>query len=404
MRGITVVSPMWGDRKITDRMIFSVLHQFISEKNPYKIHLVLVDDYIEGRINGKSYYEYYISEEFKQFYNPDFIEITLIINEEHKYQGESREIGFLAGKYKYFLLIDCDDMLAPNVCDKYLEVIRQNKKNLPLAYISGLVYGFDTELTSQIIPGDSIWVQSRCYNRDFILKHGIHFPKGLNSKQGEDYPFMMMLDYAFNHDPSYNMVSLITEENSQCTAYWFPNYNSLSRQPHYTQHLSGWTMQSSLMIINYFEKFNEENDIVDEEDEIIKEKILNMTIYSFYNLLDFLKEVSTTDYEPKIEDWEALKNAVKKLRLKLKEKYWNEILYSSVEDELYKVKNFSDVHFTESWIGNFYDFINNEQPILEMSYEEMIEYSNNLEFDEAEHEIHSPQVQAWKKRHEKEVD
>jgi len=158
------------------------------------------------------------------------------------------------------------------------------------------------------------------------------------------------------------------------------------------------------MIINYFEKFNEENDIVDEEDEIIKEKILNMTIYSFYNLLDFLKEVSTTDYIPKIEDWEALRDAVKKLRLKLKEKYWNEILYSSVEDELYKVKNFSDVHFTESWIGNFYDFINNEQPILEMSYEEMIEYSNNLKFDEAEHEIHSPQVQAWKKRHEKEVN
>ena len=26
MNGITVVSPMWGNREITDRMIFSVLH------------------------------------------------------------------------------------------------------------------------------------------------------------------------------------------------------------------------------------------------------------------------------------------------------------------------------------------------------------------------------------------
>ena len=85
-RGITIVSPMWGERKITDRMIFSVLHQFKSSENPYKIHLVLVDDYIEGRLeNNKSYYEYYLSEEFKQFYDPDFIEIELIINDEHKY-------------------------------------------------------------------------------------------------------------------------------------------------------------------------------------------------------------------------------------------------------------------------------------------------------------------------------
>ena len=47
--GITVVSPMWGERTVTDRMVFSVVHQFISDKNKFKIHLVLVDDYIEGR-------------------------------------------------------------------------------------------------------------------------------------------------------------------------------------------------------------------------------------------------------------------------------------------------------------------------------------------------------------------
>ena len=87
MKGITVVSPMWGDRKITDRMVFSVLHQFKDNDNPYKINLVLVDDYLEGRNkkNNESYYKYYISEEFKQFYDPNFIEITLIVNNEHKY-------------------------------------------------------------------------------------------------------------------------------------------------------------------------------------------------------------------------------------------------------------------------------------------------------------------------------
>lgn len=48
-RGITIVSPMYGDRTKTDRMVFSVLHQYISKKNPFNIHLVLVDDYIERK-------------------------------------------------------------------------------------------------------------------------------------------------------------------------------------------------------------------------------------------------------------------------------------------------------------------------------------------------------------------
>ena len=86
--GITVVSPLYGPRKIVDRMIFSVLHQFVSKDNPYKINLVLVNDYIENIHE----YDYYISDEFKDFYDDKFIEITLINNEEHKYQGESREI------------------------------------------------------------------------------------------------------------------------------------------------------------------------------------------------------------------------------------------------------------------------------------------------------------------------
>jgi hypothetical protein len=34
-----------------------------------------------------------------------------------------------------------------------------------------------------------------------------------------------------------------------------------------------------------------------------------------------------------------------------------------------------------------------------MSYNEMLEYCKELEFDEVGHEIHSKQVIAWKKRH-----
>ena len=79
----------------------------------------------------------------------------------------------------------------------------------------------------------------------------------------------------------------------------------------------------------------------------------------FYNLLDFLKEVASTDYKPLKEDWYELRNNVKKLRQRFKDKYYDEVVYSDIEDMLYQVRHFSDVRFTESWIGNFYDYMNN---------------------------------------------
>lgn len=411
-KGITVVSPMYGERNITDRMVFSVLHQYISKRNPFNIHLVLVDDYLEGRgPNNESYYECYLADDFKKLYDTEHIKITIVKNNEHKYQGESREIGWKAGKYDYFLLIDCDDILAPNACDRYLDIIEkattkfeENLEPKPIACIHGLVYSFDTNGYEHNIEGHGIWVQSRCYNREFIKKYDIHFLTGTYSRQGEDYPFIRKLDYAIAHQEEYQVVKVPYGQNldCQCTAYWYPNENSLSRQdPHYGQHLSGWTMASSNSILDYFIEFNKKYGFEDKEDEFMKHEYLNMTIYSFYNLLDFLKEVSSTDYKPLEEDWYELRDNVLKLKNRLKEKYWNEIVYSDIEDMLYQVKHYSDCRFTESWIGTFYDYINKDTNILSMTYDDMINYcKNELKFDAVGHEIHSPQVVAWQKRHQ----
>lgn len=405
-KGITVVSPMYGERKVTDRMVFSVIHQYISEKNPFKIHLVLVDDYLEARgENDESYYNYYISEEFKQFYDPEIIEISIIKNKEHLYQGHSREVGYMAGKYDYFLLLDCDDTLAPNCCDRYLDIISKAESEgdkLPLACVYGFLYGFATNGYEQKIVGESIWVQSRCFNRRFIEKHDIHFPRGLNSKQGEDYPFMRKFDYALKHDKNYRAVRLPykTNQDCQCTAYWFPNEDSLSRKdPHYGQHLSGWTMASSNSILDFFEEYNKKHGFVDAEDEYMKHEYLNMTVYSFHNLLNFLKEVASTDYIPIEDDWYALRDNVRRLRQRLKDKYWDEIVYSDVEDMLYTVRHFSDCRHEECWFGTFFDYMESEVPMLRMDYQEMMDYCKELEFDSAGHEVHSKQVVAWQKRH-----
>lgn len=411
-KGITIVSPMWGKRKVTDRMVFSVIHQYISNKNPFQIHLVLVDDYIEGRgENDSSEYDYYLSDEFSALYDTDKIRISLLKNPEHKYQGESREIGWIAGNFDYFLLVDCDDMLAPNACDRYLHIINDNAKKddaKPIACIHGLLYSFDTNGYEHNIPGHSIWVQSRCYNRKFLKKYGIHFPTGTNSRQGEDYPFIRKLDYAIGHQQDYITVKIPYETpdhpDTQATAFWFPNEDSLSRKdPHYGQHLSGWTMASSNNILDFFDSFNKKYGFEDDEDEFMKHEYLNMCIYAFYNLLDFLREIAMTDYKPIEEDWYALRDNVAKLRKRLKDKYYDEIVYSDIEDMLYNVRHHSDCRFVESWIGNFFDYMSDTDGIVtkifSMSYEEMMEYCGTLEFDGVPHEIHSPQVIAWEKRH-----
>lgn len=419
IKGISVISPMWGERKITDRMVFSVMHQYLGKDDPLNVELILVDDYIEGRKeNNESPYEYYLSDEFKSFYDTDHITIRLIKNESHKYQGESREIGFLAGTYDWFILCDCDDMISPNACDRYRHIIntyyetdeQYTKDKKELACVCGYLYSFAEHGYENNIIGESIWVQSRCYNRKFIKDNDIHFPTGTNSRQGEDYPFIRKLDYALKHsNDTWTSVKLAYNNNVDCqaTVFWFPNDDSLSRKdPHYSHHLAGWTMASSNSIIEYFMEYNKKHNIEDEEDEAMKHEILNMTIYAFYNLLDFLREVASTDYKPLKEDWEILKKSVKSLRKKLRDVYWNEIVYSDVEDMLYQVKHYSDVHFCESWFGTFYDFINEgflvkNKDILNMSYKEMFEYCHTLEFDGAQHEIHSKQVQAWVKRHKK---
>ena len=407
--GLTVVSPMYGDRTITDRMVHSVIYQFISKRNPFNIHLVLVDDYLEKRgKNDESYYEYYTSEEFTKNYDTEKIKITIIKNPEHKYQGESREIGFLAGDYNYFLLLDCDDMLAPNACDRYITMLRSNQMNVgqpgfkKIACIYGYLYGFDTDGFEQKVIGESIWVQSRCYSRAFCKKHGIHFPTGTNSRQGEDYPFMRMFDYALNHDDGYAALKLDYNQGKdcQCTAYWFPNENSLSRKdPHYGQHLAGWTMQSSNRILNFFDEYNKKHGFVDQEDEYMKHEYLNMNVYAFYNLLDFLREVASTDWNPLEEDWYAIRDAVDQLRQRLVDKYYDEIVYSDIEDMLYNVHHMSDVRFVESWIGTFYDYMKERSFIFDLDYKQMRDYCKTLEFDGARHEIHAPYVKAWEARH-----
>ena len=166
-------------------------------------------------------------------------------------------------------------------------------------------------------------------------------------------------------------------------------------------------MASSNSILDFFDSYNKKHGFADQEDEYMKHEYLNMTIYAFYNLLDFIKVVSMSDYKPIEDDWYALRDNVCKLRTRLKEKYWDEIVYSDVEDMMFNVRHHSDCHFTEPWFGTFYDYMENDNAIVDkkgtsvfdMDYKTMMKYAKSLEFDGAGHETHSKQVVAWMERH-----
>lgn len=399
-KGISVIIPCWGELDVVSNSVLSAVRQWAPSDRAYpKFHVQLVDDMIEHRNeDGSSIYEYFLSDEFKKLYDTDRVSIDLIVNDTHKYQGESREIGFNAAKYDYFVLLDCDDMLAPNCLYRYWEVIEKESVNKPIAVIHGNLYSFDKDEYCNIIPGTSIWVQSRCYNRRFIHHHEIHFPTGMRSRQGEDYPFIRCLDYACEHDQSYQCITF--DDKAPVFAYWFPNYNSLSRQdPHYGQHLSGWTMGSSLQILDYEKWFNDENGLTMEDDERYKMDVLNMNVYAMYNLLDWLFNVSVDkEWTPREDDWYALRDNV----IKLKEHLiplWKEYVPSDIYDMLYQVKHFSDVRFVESWLGNFFDFAENEWKPLSMNYNEMMEYCHSIKFNQAMHCEDAEYTKAFIERH-----
>lgn len=243
--GITIVSPLYGDRKLVDRMVFSVLHQL--NRGDFKIHLVLVSDYVEKPRE----YNYYTSRAFKKFYNSDLIKITLIKNKEHKYQGESRYIGIEHGDYNWCYMIDCDDILQFNTCDTLVQQLRKSDENL--ACLTGEIAALDPDGNSSIIKSPVHWVQRLCVSRDFLHKYDIKFPTGITSKRGEDFYFYYTLRYAISNS-EYKLEHL---DSNFPIAFWCWNEGSISRIPKQDNILyDACTIQVMTDCVKYYNWFN----------------------------------------------------------------------------------------------------------------------------------------------------
>lgn len=410
--GISVIIPAYGDLKTNTKSVYSAATQCLGKLNePHpKVEIVIMADDIEYQTanNGSSVFDYFLSDEFKKLYDTENVEIRVIHNLEkygdHIYQGGGRLFGMEIAKYSFCILFDSDDILAPLTVRMYWDII-QKEKEKNIYKIGGNFISFDSNGYYNEI-NKSIWVQEYCYNSDFFSKFNLNddtiYTNKINRKQGEDYLMCQIADYTYEHNID-EWISINIDDIG--IGYWIPNYDSLSRKdPYYGQHLAGSTMNSSNTILDYMEKYNKKHKIVDKEDEIFKHRVLNMTIYGFFNLFDFLKTVgvgkySDNPYIPIEEDWNLLVFNVKKLRERLLN-YYDEVQFADIEDQLYATRHMSDCRCCNVWAGSFYDFMDGKMMnILNMDYNAMMEYCKGLEFDEnVVNEIHSKQYIAFMNR------
>lgn len=438
--GLTVVIPAYGPVNVVTRSVYSAVSAYRGKTNNYHLEVLIYADDIEYQKEheGKSQYDYFLSDEFnKLIERPELTEIRVIHNldvyGEHIYQGGARLEGLNNSKYKLVCLMDCDDVFAPSFIVQALDIYNKEAEKCPIFRIGAGHLSFD-ENGYQKNVGNSIWVQAYAWNSDFVKHFGFTmnsiYKNKINRRQGEDYLMCQEFCYAFEH----NRANADDIQNKRCWtddekplkwqeimvqdsrdtlphSFWYPNHDSLSRQdPFYGQHLAGSTMASSNTIVEFMEEYNKTHNIEASESEAMKHRLLNMCVYSFYNIFDFIKTVSVSHkmhgldsknpaYIPKEEDWYLLRDNCAKLRSHLL-KYWKELQYDDVVDELYKVHHMSDARVCNVWECNFFEYMDKPIKLFKMDYDQMMRYARSLDWDNgAINCTSSQQYIAFIKRH-----
>lgn len=409
--GISVIIPAFGQVSTVKNSIWPCLLQCLGkkdEKRP-KLEILIMNDDIDNPDKYdcfKSFLKYADSDiEIRIIHNKDYM-----TDENKLYQGGSRLIGAKLAKYTFVIFLDCDDILAPNCIRNYWDIVQDEaakKEAKPIACIGSIFRSFDSHHYQNDIGKDvfSIWVQGRLWNSDFMEEHNLTdenvYINKINRKQGEDYLFVNMFDYCAEHEE--DKWQRIMTKDFIC-GFWIPNYNSLSRKDiYYGEHLAGSTMSSSNCIYNFMKKYNKEHSLDNSQDEFMKHRLLNMNIYAFFNLYDFIWTIgisknSKNPYKPLKEDWYLLRDNVRQLRKELLNSYYDEIQDNDIINEYWAVINRSDCRIHNTFEGTFFDYMKSGCRWFNYDYNKMVEEAHKLDFDSVNC-LQSKQVKAWKKRH-----
>lgn len=386
MFDVDLIIPCYGNSEIIEKGIASLAIQWHKEY----LHVTLVNDCSP---NTDCDYQDLV-DKYK-----NFMDIRCIRTPGNGGQGLARQFGIDNTSHEYFMFMDEDDQLGNGVafsqfvgaveCANFVydqggaiicgedgkPVDKEDAK--PVALVSGPLFVFDNNTSYTIDNVNRVWVNSKLYNRSFIRKHNIRFNVE-QSRHAEDYFWMSCFFYAVDNDPDYQSILL---DNSGIYYLWYPNEKSQSRvDPDYGYMLSGYTMGGSVNILKYVRDSRLNGIEWTEEREIrYRGMVLNMTMYSYFTLLSFIRHVAETGYVPKLElDWYLLRDSCNRLRKKAK-KYFHFYTYTEKIEQYYVVKNHTDVMFTEPWI-EFDRYIMEGCEELKWSFEKLLGCKGKMKF------------------------
>lgn len=390
MFDIDFIIPCYGKSELIDRGLSSLAIQW---KKEY-IHVTLVNDCSP---NTDCDYQDLV-DKYK-----DALDIRCIRTPKNGGQGLARQYGIDHTHHEYFMFMDEDDQIGTGVAIsmfvgavesanfQYNEngdiVVDENGVPInksdakPVALASAPLFVFDDYSSYTIDNTNRVWVNSKLYNRNFINKHNIRFNEA-QSRHAEDYYWMSCFFHAMDNDPSYQGILM---DNNGIFYLWYPNENSQSRiDPHYGFMLSGYTMDGSVNILKYI-KNTKVNHIPWSEDieRQYRDKLINMTMYSYFTFLSFIRHVATTDYVPKSkDDWYILRNACNELRNMIKENgYFESYSYTEKIENYFIVKNNTDVQFTEPWV-DFDTYVLDGIEELEWDFDTLLQSKETMKFSE----------------------
>lgn len=294
----------------------------------------------------------------------------------------ARQYGIDNTTHEHFMFMDEDDQLGSGVSFSVFvgaaesASISEQKK---VAVVSGPLFAFDNNSSNVIDNNNRVWVNSKLYNREFVNKHNIRFNEA-QSRHAEDYYWMSCFFFCLDFDNEWDGILL---DNNGMYYLWYPNEQSQSRvDPHYGYMLSGYTMNGSVNILKYIKEGKHKIKWNEKTANHYKYMLLNMTMYSYFTLLSFVRHVVETDYTPKLEkDWYLLRDSCNDLREYLKNFPFSEFLYTEWMEQYYIVKNNSDVLFTEPWIS-FDKYVINGCEELSYTFEELMRCKDTMKFDE----------------------
>ncbi|MCI8564309.1 MAG: glycosyltransferase [Lachnospiraceae bacterium] len=387
MFDIDFIIPCYGKSELINKGLASLVTQWQGEY----IHVTLVNDCSP---NTDCDYQDLVDK-----YSRD-LDIRCIRTPRNVGQGLARQYGVDNTHHSYFMFMDEDDQIGNGLAlsifvgaveganIKFNEdgqtypinsegspVLIDNPQ--PVALVSGPVFEFDLYHTRIIDNTNRVWVNSKLYSREFVNKHNIRFNEA-QSRHAEDYYFMSCFFHALDNDPEYKGAIL---DNNGLYYLWYPNSESQSRaDPHYPYMLSGYTMDGSVNILRYMK--DKENNIpwTEEIAGQYRKRLLNMAVYSYFTLFAFIRHVTETDYIPShAADWYTLSIACTKLREELNASM-ESYTQSEIMVEYANVKNYSDVLFTEPWVG-FMQYVLHGCEELTWDFCQLLRAKNTYAFD-----------------------